>query len=162
MCTSHAGVCRQMNGYIFCLACNLIHRTARHHAFLQFFMLNLSFCCKTMRTSQDYTKVWCVCRFYGEGLWLTVPIFVGDLGHFVPFLKLRWTDFSNEIHGYENPRPEQNVEDELSIWITNTVARRRNMWSGLLRLVFAYRNWFVTIFNDCVSLVWIHFSILEY
>ena len=52
-----------------------------------------------LRQSKD---VWRVSRFLGDGFWLSVPIFVGDMGHFMLFLLLSRSDFSGEVPGCIN------------------------------------------------------------
>jgi hypothetical protein len=47
-----------------------------------------------LRQSKD---VWRGSRFHGDGYWLSVPIFVGDLGHLMLFLLLSWSGFSGEL-----------------------------------------------------------------
>ena len=43
-----------------------------------------SYPCKSLPTSQYCANVRTSGRFHGDGFWLSVPIFVGDLGHLMP------------------------------------------------------------------------------
>jgi hypothetical protein len=92
--TSHSGVCRHVYGHLFSAAWILIHRWTRLAS--SFAGLSPLLCCtigplqadadvSVQRQSKD---VWRVSRFYGDGFWLSVPIFVGDLGHLMLFLLL--------------------------------------------------------------------------
>lgn len=59
-----------------------------------------------------------------------MPKLVGNVGHLVPFLKLNCTDVSDGVPVYKDHRLGQNFEDQLSNWITGTVARVKNMCFG--------------------------------
>ena len=101
--TSHSGVCRHVYGHLFSAAWILIHRWIRLAS--KFAGPSPLLCCtiwplqvdadvSVLRQSKD---VWRVSRFHGDGFWLSVPIFVGDLGHFMLFLLLSRSGFSGEV-----------------------------------------------------------------
>jgi hypothetical protein len=89
--TSHSGVCRHMYGHLFSAAWILIHRWSRLAS--RFAGSSPLLCCtieplqvdadvSVLRQSKD---VWRVSRLHGDGFWLSVPIFAGDLGHLMLF-----------------------------------------------------------------------------
>ena len=84
---SHSGVCRHVYGYLFSTAWILIHRWTRVAS--SFADSRPLFCCtngplpvdadvSVLSQSKDIDRR--VSRFHGDGFWLSVPIFVGDLG----------------------------------------------------------------------------------
>ena len=106
---SHSGVCRHVYSHLLSVAWVLIYRWTR---------LASSFagpsplrCCtigplqvdvdvSVLRQSKN---VWCVhSRFHGDGFWLSVPVFVGDLGYLMMFLLLSPSGFSGEVPGCNN------------------------------------------------------------
>ena len=106
--TSHSGVCRHAPGHLFYAAWILIHRWARLAS--SFVGPSSSLCCtivplqvdadvSVLRQGKDF---WRVSRFHGDGFWLSVPIFVGDLVHLMLFLLLSWCGFSSEVPGCSN------------------------------------------------------------
>jgi hypothetical protein len=103
--TSHSGVCRYVYRHLFSAAWILIHRRTRLTS--SFAGPSPLLCCtigplqvdpdvSVLRQSKD---VWCVSRFHRDGFWLSVPIFIGDLGHLMLFLLLSRSGFSGEVSG---------------------------------------------------------------
>jgi hypothetical protein len=103
--TSHSSVCRHVYGHLFSAAWILIHRWTRLSS--SFVGSSPLLCCtieplqvdadvSVLRQSKD---AWRVRRLHGNGFWLSVPIFVGDLGHFMLFLLRSRSGFSGEVHG---------------------------------------------------------------
>ena len=101
--TSHSGVCGHVYGHLFSAARILIHPWTRLAS--SYGGPNPLLCCtigplqvdadvSVLRQSKD---VWRVSRFHGDGFWLSVPIFVGDLGHLMLFLLLARSGFSGEV-----------------------------------------------------------------
>ena len=87
--TSNSGVCTHMYGHLFSAAWTLIHRWTRHAS--SFAGHSPLRCCtigplqvhadiSVLRQSKD---VWPVNRFHGDDFWLSVAIFVWDLGNAV-------------------------------------------------------------------------------
>ena len=106
--TSHSGVCRHVYGHLFSAAWILIHRWTRLAS--SFAGPSHLLCCtieplqvdadvSVLRQSKD---VWCVSRFHGDGFWLSVPVFVGDLGYLMMLLLLSPSGFSGEVPGCNN------------------------------------------------------------
>jgi hypothetical protein len=107
--TSHSGVCRHVYGHLFSATWILIHRWTR---------LASSFAgpsplrCCTIGPSQVGVDVsvlrqsknvwWVHSRFHGDGFWLSVPVFVGDLGYLMLFHLLSRSGFSGEVPGCNN------------------------------------------------------------
>jgi hypothetical protein len=103
--TSHSGVCRHVYGHLFSAAWILIHRWTRLPS--SFAGPSSLLCCtigplqvdadvSVLRQSKD---VWRVSRFHGDDFRLSVPIFIGDLGHLMLFLLLSRSGFSGEVPG---------------------------------------------------------------
>jgi hypothetical protein len=103
--TSLSGVCRHVYGHLFSAAWILIHRRTRFAS--SFVCPSPLLCCtiwplqveadvSVLRQSND---VWRVSHFNGDGFWLSVPIFVGNLGHLMLFLLLSRSGFSGEVSG---------------------------------------------------------------
>jgi hypothetical protein len=101
---SHSGVCRHLYGHLFSAAWFLIHRWTRLAS--SFAGPSPLLCCtigplkvdvpdvSVLRKSKD---VWRVSRFHRDGFWLSVPIFVGDLGYLMLFILLSRSGFSWEV-----------------------------------------------------------------
>ena len=99
--TSHSGVCRNVYGHLFSAAWILIHR------WTSFAGSSRLLCCTigTLQVDSDVSiqrqskDLWRLSRFHGDGFWLSVPIFVGVLGHLMLFLLLSRFGFSVEVPG---------------------------------------------------------------
>jgi hypothetical protein len=92
-------------GHLFSAAWILIHRWTRLPS--SFAGPSSLLCCtigplqvdadvSVLRQSKD---VWRVSRFHGDDFRLSVPIFIGDLGHLMLFLLLSRSGFSGEVPG---------------------------------------------------------------
>jgi len=101
--TSHSGVCRHVYGHLFSAAWILIHRWPRLASSLA--GPSPLLCCtigplqvdadvSLLRQSKD---AWRVSHFHGDGFWLSVSIFVEDLGLLMLFLLLSRSGFSVEV-----------------------------------------------------------------
>jgi hypothetical protein len=94
-----------VHGHLFSAAWILIHRWTRLAS--SFTCPSLLFCCtiRPLQVDADVSvlpqskDVWRVSRFHRDGFWMSVPIFVGDLGHLMPFLLLSRSGFSGEVPG---------------------------------------------------------------
>jgi hypothetical protein len=103
--SSDSGVCRHVYGHLFSAAWILIHRWTRLAS--SFADPSPLLCCTIGPFEVDAdVSVLCqrkdvrlVIRFYGDDFWLSVPIFVGDLGHLMLFLLLSRYGFSDEVPG---------------------------------------------------------------
>jgi hypothetical protein len=60
------------------------------------------------RQSKD---VWRVSRFHGDGFWLSVPIFVGDLGHLMLFLLLPEWEVRKELRPWDQQFRRRKCDD---------------------------------------------------
>jgi hypothetical protein len=103
--TPHSGVCRHVYGHLFSAAWILIHRWTRFAS--SFAGPSPLLCCTIwpLQVDADVSvllqskNVWSVSRFHGDGFWLFVSIFVGNLGHLMLCLLLSQSGFSCEVPG---------------------------------------------------------------
>jgi hypothetical protein len=103
--SSHFSVNRHVYGHLFSAAWILIHHWTRLAS--SFTDPSPLLCCtigpmqvdadvSVLRQSKDVRRV---NRFHVDGFWLSVPIFVGELGHLMLFLLLQRSSFSGEVPG---------------------------------------------------------------